>query len=408
MIQEAHVGVGISGKEGRQAVNNSDFAIAQFRFLKPLLLEHGRRNYRRNAKVIVYSFFKNIVLTLVLFYFQSDNGWSGQSLYEPWVYSGYNFFLGLLPLAMGLFDVDVASATVNRYPALYAAGLHRMDLNVTRTAYATLEAVAASLVVYFVTRAAFQQPVGIWSWNGEGSDVWVFGTCVFVGLVLAMTARACMLIDSWIWSVTPALVLAQLFMLFTFIIFMAQASVKIDYDYFGSAYHAYRLGAFWIVALILVPCAVALLHLVIQALRLECAPTISDVGRELDHGHVDGRRDAALAALLPRRDVSAMSYFASLLAPPSRARPTLVTRDSLQSAHRALTREDSMKLGVSTNVSSSYAYDAASESLGAGAGHDDEENPPRGSLPRNPSFRESLRRPPRDAVLRRPADTSDV
>lgn len=31
MIQAADVGIGILGKEGRQAVNNSDYAIAQFR-----------------------------------------------------------------------------------------------------------------------------------------------------------------------------------------------------------------------------------------------------------------------------------------------------------------------------------------------------------------------------------------
>ena len=41
MIHEAKVGVGISGKEGKHAANSSDFAIGQFRFLVPLLLEHG-------------------------------------------------------------------------------------------------------------------------------------------------------------------------------------------------------------------------------------------------------------------------------------------------------------------------------------------------------------------------------
>jgi hypothetical protein len=30
---QAQVGVGISGKEGQQAVNNSDFAVAQFRLI---------------------------------------------------------------------------------------------------------------------------------------------------------------------------------------------------------------------------------------------------------------------------------------------------------------------------------------------------------------------------------------
>ena len=34
MIQKAHVGVGIYGAEGREAVNASDFAIGQFRFLR--------------------------------------------------------------------------------------------------------------------------------------------------------------------------------------------------------------------------------------------------------------------------------------------------------------------------------------------------------------------------------------
>jgi P-type E1-E2 ATPase len=40
MIQAAHIGVGISGFEGLQAVMASDFAIAQFQFLKRLLLVH--------------------------------------------------------------------------------------------------------------------------------------------------------------------------------------------------------------------------------------------------------------------------------------------------------------------------------------------------------------------------------
>ena len=49
MIKVGHIGVGIIGKEGMQAVNNSDFAIGQFRFLRQLLLVHGRYCYRRMA-----------------------------------------------------------------------------------------------------------------------------------------------------------------------------------------------------------------------------------------------------------------------------------------------------------------------------------------------------------------------
>ena len=54
MIQEAHVGIGISGREGKQAVNTSDFAISQFRFLETLLLIHGRWDFMRQAVVVLF------------------------------------------------------------------------------------------------------------------------------------------------------------------------------------------------------------------------------------------------------------------------------------------------------------------------------------------------------------------
>ena len=38
MIQSAHIGIGISGQEGLQAANASDYSIAQFKFLQRLLL----------------------------------------------------------------------------------------------------------------------------------------------------------------------------------------------------------------------------------------------------------------------------------------------------------------------------------------------------------------------------------
>jgi phospholipid-translocating ATPase len=70
MIQEANVGIGISGVEGRQAVMASDYAIAQFRFLRKLLLVHGRWSYIRTAEMIMGFFFKNIVWTFILFWYQ--------------------------------------------------------------------------------------------------------------------------------------------------------------------------------------------------------------------------------------------------------------------------------------------------------------------------------------------------
>jgi magnesium-transporting ATPase (P-type) len=96
MIHESRVGIGISGREGRHAANAADFAIAQFRFIVPLLFEHGRFNYIRCSKLVLYSFFKNLLLVSILFYFCAYSGFSGTIPLDSIVFSGYNFYLGLL------------------------------------------------------------------------------------------------------------------------------------------------------------------------------------------------------------------------------------------------------------------------------------------------------------------------
>lgn len=68
MIQAAHVGVGISGVEGLQAARSADVSIAQFRYLRKLLLVHGAWSYQRISKVILYSFYKNIALYMTQFW----------------------------------------------------------------------------------------------------------------------------------------------------------------------------------------------------------------------------------------------------------------------------------------------------------------------------------------------------
>jgi phospholipid-translocating ATPase len=70
MIQEADIGIGISGKEGLQAVMASDYAISQFRFLSKLLLVHGRWAYIRSSELVLNYFYKNITWLLILFWHQ--------------------------------------------------------------------------------------------------------------------------------------------------------------------------------------------------------------------------------------------------------------------------------------------------------------------------------------------------
>uniref|UniRef100_A0A670ZTV4 Phospholipid-transporting ATPase n=1 Tax=Pseudonaja textilis TaxID=8673 RepID=A0A670ZTV4_PSETE len=130
MIQTAHVGVGISGNEGLQAANSSDYSIAQFKYLKNLLLVHGAWNYSRIAKCILYCFYKNIVLYIIEIWFAFVNGFSGQILFERWCIGLYNvMFTAMPPLTLGIFERSCHKENMLKYPELYKTSQNALDFN---------------------------------------------------------------------------------------------------------------------------------------------------------------------------------------------------------------------------------------------------------------------------------------
>jgi len=121
MIQRADVGVGIAGKEGRQASNNSDFSIARFRFLVRLLLVHGQTTHYRNANLIKYSFYKNIAISVMFLYFQFHSGFSGQASIDSLTLNFYNTVFTAIPiLIFSLTDRQVEELkTLLEHPQTY-------------------------------------------------------------------------------------------------------------------------------------------------------------------------------------------------------------------------------------------------------------------------------------------------
>lgn len=98
MILEAHIGVGLYGNEGMRAVQSGDFALGEFQFLWRLLLVHGRWNYIRNAELILYFFYKNMVFTLPQFMFAYISGYSGVSIYDTYYITCFNMAFTAFPL----------------------------------------------------------------------------------------------------------------------------------------------------------------------------------------------------------------------------------------------------------------------------------------------------------------------
>ncbi|KAJ1107723.1 hypothetical protein NDU88_005112 [Pleurodeles waltl] len=77
-LAAAHIGVGINGQEGLQAVNASDYALAQFRFLQRLLFVHGRWSSYRICKFLNYYFYKTFAYQLIALWFSIFNAFSAQ------------------------------------------------------------------------------------------------------------------------------------------------------------------------------------------------------------------------------------------------------------------------------------------------------------------------------------------
>ncbi|CEP18412.1 hypothetical protein [Parasitella parasitica] len=150
MIQEANVGIGISGVEGRQAVMASDYAIAQFRYLRKLLLVHGRWSYLRIAEMIMGFFFKNIVWTFVLFWYQIFCQFNGSMMFDYSLITLYNVVFTSLPIIfLGIWDQDVNAKLSLKYPQLYRMGLRNDKFKAWRFWLTLVDSIFQSVVCFF-------------------------------------------------------------------------------------------------------------------------------------------------------------------------------------------------------------------------------------------------------------------
>lgn len=134
MIQEAHIGVGIKGEEGLQAVNSSDYAIAQFRFLSELMLKHGRYNYIRMSSLVCYMFYKNVMMSIAQFWFNFSCAFSGQKYYTEGAIQLFNLAYTSVPIILcGFYDQDISPKAAHRYPQTYMAGVNHEYFKVCLT-----------------------------------------------------------------------------------------------------------------------------------------------------------------------------------------------------------------------------------------------------------------------------------
>ncbi|XP_066506319.1 phospholipid-transporting ATPase ID [Hoplias malabaricus] len=183
MIKAAHIGVGISGQEGMQAVLSSDFSFAQFRYLQRLLLVHGRWSYLRMCKFLRYFFYKNFSFTFVHFWYGFFCGFSAQTVYDEWFITLYNLVYTALPvIGLSLFDQDVNDRWSLQYPQLYAPGQQNLYFSKMAFVKILLHSCYSSLVLFFIPYFSMQDTV-----RDDGKDIADYQS-------FALLAQTCLLI----------------------------------------------------------------------------------------------------------------------------------------------------------------------------------------------------------------------
>ncbi|KAJ6220049.1 hypothetical protein RDWZM_005861 [Blomia tropicalis] len=271
MIKMAHIGVGISGQEGMQAVLSSDFSIAQFRYLERLLLVHGRWSYFRMCKFLQYFFYKNFAFTLCNLWYAFFCGFSAQTLFDPVFISFYNVFYTSLPvLTLGIFDQDVDDIFSVRFPLLYTPGLIDLLFNKFVFLKSVAHGIITSFVLFFVSYGAFKNAVGPEGINLDGHQI--FGTVVSTILVIVVTAQIAL--DTSYWTVFNHIVI------WGSIAFYFALTLFINSNFIGNQYlGCFRMtlssGQFWFTMFIIL--VILLFPVVaIRFYNLTVHPTLSD------------------------------------------------------------------------------------------------------------------------------------
>ena len=269
MIQEAHVGVGVMGKEGAHAAMSSDFVIHRFHHLVRLLCLHGRWCYWRTTQVVFFSFYKvntpthnptttahlqpqpltecwcrvvlccvvvvcqNFVFPLPLFWFQFWALGSGTNMYDSLLVTLFNtFFTSIPPLMIGISDKDVQDEILLAYPQAYAAFKRDDPLTVFGFVYMILSGWYQSAVVFFLIYGMFGINDVI-SNTGRAETMYVMGDIAITAVVLITNVymiinAAALTILNWV-----GLAIGLILYICTFIFFTASWEPSFTADGYG-------------------------------------------------------------------------------------------------------------------------------------------------------------------------------
>ena len=94
------------------------------------MLYHGRESYRKNSQLILFNFYKNLILSLPQFWYGLYNNYSSATIYDPFVYQLYNVAFTSIPIIIyAIYDQQYSVKKSLNQPQLYQLGLNNQLFN---------------------------------------------------------------------------------------------------------------------------------------------------------------------------------------------------------------------------------------------------------------------------------------
>lgn len=277
MIQEADVGVGIAGVEGRQAVMSSDYAIGQFRFLQRLVLVHGRWSYRRLAETIANFFYKNIVWTCAIFWYQIYCDFDMTYVFEYTYILMFNLFFTSLPvILMGVLDQDVSDAVSLAVPQLYRRGIERLEWTNTKFWLYMLDGLYQSVMCFFVPYLTIMGTPFITHNGLDVTDRVRLGSYIAHPAILTINLYILINTYRWDWLMVLVVIISDLFIFFWTGVYGSFTSSGVFYK---AAEQVYSEPTFWAV-LVITPVLCIFPRFAVKALQKVYFPYDVDIVRE--------------------------------------------------------------------------------------------------------------------------------
>ncbi|XP_032902779.1 phospholipid-transporting ATPase IC-like isoform X1 [Amblyraja radiata] len=251
MLKTAHIGVGISGQEGMQAVLSSDYSLAQFYYLERLLLVHGQWSYQRICKFLRYFLYKTFTFSFVQIWFAIFSGFSGQSVFELWCITFYKVAYSWFPVvSIGVLDKDMSDVMSIRCPKRYKIGQRNELFNYKIFLVTIIHGLLSSFIIFFIPYGAFLDGVG-----QDGTGYQFMAMAVGTGVV--MTINVEVMLDISYWTVPSMLAIAIDLILYFCMTFMTQSNFLSRrnpqmFQFNGAAAYAFKQPLFWLTVLLVV------------------------------------------------------------------------------------------------------------------------------------------------------------